>query len=221
MTLPRSKPALKSRHRRRRTALGASLLAALSGVFGLAHADAVRYQIDPGHTYPTFAISHLGLSQLRGRFNKTEGWIELDQAQQSGRAEITVAIASLDSGHAARDYNLLNGVMGVGFFQVERFSTMSYRAEHIRFDNGQPRVVDGELTLLGVTRPLPLTISRFHCAFNPLRLSRGCGATASGRLQRSEFGMEGLTSLIGDEVELSIDVEAYPVVSANQERRDK
>ena len=177
---------------------------------GAASATSERYLIDPAHTYPSFAIVHLGISQLRGRFNKTTGWIELDRQARAGRLDISVDVSSLDTGQAPRDRNLLQGTFGATLFDAGRFPDMHYRADRMVFDGDVPVAIDGELTLLGITRPVMLEVRGFRCAFNPLRLAQGCGAQATARLKRSEFGMHGLESWIADEVDLVIDVEAYP-----------
>jgi polyisoprenoid-binding protein YceI len=70
--------------------------------------------------------------------------------------------------------------------------------------------VDGELTLLGVTRPLRLNVTQFHCGLNPLRLKVGCGAEAAATLKRSDFGMNYAIPGVGDEIQLAIQIEAYP-----------
>jgi polyisoprenoid-binding protein YceI len=67
----------------------------------------------------------------------------------------------------------------------------------------------GELTLLGVTRPLTLSISRVKCGPHPVLKKEECGAEVSGTLKRSDFGMKAYVPLVGDEVTLHIQVEAY------------
>ena len=71
-----------------------------------------------------------------------------------------------------------------------------------------PAAAEGELTLLGVTRPLTLTISRVKCAAHPMLKKEDCGAEVAGMLKRSEFGMKAYVPLVGDEVTLRIQIEA-------------
>lgn len=192
------------RYRRSLTAVGLAL------AIGVASAAPERYVIDPAHTYPGFAVGHLGISQLRGRFNQTTGWIELDRQAKTGKLDVTIDVSSLDTGQASRDRILLQGAFGAKLFDAGRFPEMRYRADKVAYDGDVPVAIEGELTLLGVKRPVILEVRGFNCAFNPLRLARGCGAQATARLKRSEFGMLGLESWIADEVDLIIDVEAYP-----------
>ena len=170
-----------------------------------APSPAVSYLIDPGHTYPSFEINHLGFSTQRGRFNASKGVIELDQVNQTGSIDISIDVASLDTGHALRDRILL----GPDWFDRERFPTIRYRANRFIFAGGKPVAVAGELTLRGITQPLQLEVSRFHCGINLTVQKRACGADAHGVISRSAFGMTSGLPFVGDEVRLDIQVEAH------------
>ncbi len=165
----------------------------------------VNYAIDPAHSYPGFEIDHLGFSTQRGQFDRTSGFVELDQLARTGKLEIHVDTASLDTGQDARDEVL----KGQEWFQVQRYPEMVYRSERFVFDNDQPVAVEGLLTVLGQTHPLRLEITRFKCGFNLAEKKRGCGADAHGQLRRSDYGMRTGLPFVGDEVKLNIQVEAY------------
>lgn len=174
-------------------------------LFNVHQALAATYVIDPSHTYPVFEIDHLGFSIQRGQFDDTRGVIEIDQAAQTGRVEIQVQTASLDSGHMQRDEIL----KGADWFDSAQFPLMSYRSQQLIFNGHQLAAVEGELTLRGITRPLKLDIARYKCGLNLAARKRGCGADASGVLKRSEFGMTTGLPFVGDEVRLRIQIEAY------------
>lgn len=162
------------------------------------------YTVDPGHTYPSFEINHLGFSTMRGTFDATRGTIFLDPAGRSGSIEITIDAASLDTGHAKRDEHLRNEE----FFNVARFPTLTYKASHLRF-NGEKLVgAEGELTLLGVAKPVSLQVTSFNCGAHPMTKKQVCGANATATIQRSQFGMTAYVPAVGDEVKISIEVEA-------------
>jgi polyisoprenoid-binding protein YceI len=163
------------------------------------------YNIDPEHTYPGFEIDHLGFSTQRGQFDQTSGFIELDQAAGTGRLEIHVNAASLDTGLERRDEVL----KGNDWFHAQSYPELIYRSDTIIFDNGRPVAVDGFLTLLGRTLPLRLEITRFKCGFNLAEKKRGCGADARGILRRSDYGMVAGLPFVGNEVKLNIQMEAY------------
>jgi len=166
---------------------------------------ALEYAIDPTHTYATFEIDHLGFSTQRGQFDRTSGSVEIDAEAGSGSIDITIEAASLDTGLELRDKVL----RGESWFNVEAFPSILFRSQRIFFDQGKPVAVEGTLTLLGEARPMRLEISRFKCGFNLAKRKQGCGADAQGVLRRSEFGLQNSIPLIGDEVRLRIQVEAY------------
>ena len=183
-----------------------SIIGALAvlGFSGAAPA-AESYTLDPDHTFPRFEISHLGFSTHHGQFNKTAGKLTLDRAAKTGSVEITVDTASIGTGDPALEKHLRSD----DFFNIAKFPTMTFRSRAFKFDGEVPVAAAGELTLLGVTRPLTLTISRVKCGPHPVLKKEECGAEVSGTLKRSEFGMKAYVPLIGDEVTLHIQVEAY------------
>lgn len=166
---------------------------------------AATYLVDASHTYPSFEIDHLGFSIQRGQFDETSGLVEIDPTAQTGRIEIQVQTASLDTGHAARDEIL----KGSSWFDTAQFPTMTYHSQRFLFTGSQLTAVEGELTLRGITRPLKLEIVRSKCGLNLAARKRGCGAEASGALRRSEFGITNGLPFVGDEVRLRIQIEAY------------
>jgi polyisoprenoid-binding protein YceI len=169
---------------------------------GKAVADS--YTVDPRHTFPSFEVSHLDFSTQRGRFNRTEGKIQLDPSAQQGRVEIRIDADSIDTGLAELEERLKKE----DFFDVGHHPKIIYRAEKVRFAGDRLVGVEGEITLLGRTRPLPLDVEHFRCGFHPIYLRQGCGANATGTLRRSDFGMNAFLPLVGDEVRLRIQVEA-------------
>ena len=176
-------------------------------VFGFSAAAlaADSYTVDPSHTFPRFEISHFGFSTHHGQFNKTAGKLVLDRAAKTGSVDVTVDTASISTG----DPKLEKHLRSEDFFNVEKFPTMVFKSKVVKFNGDVPAVAEGELTLLGVTRPLALTISRVKCGPHPIAKKEACGAEATGTLKRSEFGMMIYVPAIGDEITLRIQVEAY------------
>jgi polyisoprenoid-binding protein YceI len=166
---------------------------------------AATYTFDPSHTYPLFEIDHLGFSIQRGQFDTVRGTLEYDPLQRTGSMEIVIDSSSLDSGHQERDEIL----KGPGWFNVNQFPTITYRGNQFVFEGDRPVAVEGELTLLGVTQPMRLEITRVKCGLNLAARKRGCGADATGVLRRSQFGMRNGLPFVGDEVRLRIQAEAY------------
>jgi polyisoprenoid-binding protein YceI len=163
------------------------------------------YQVDPDHTFPHFSISHLGFSTMHGRFDKTSGTITLDRAAKKGTVDITIDTNSISTGFAKRDQDL----MSPDFFNVAEYPTMTYKADSMTFKGDAPATVNGSLTLLGVTKPVKLTIDSFHCGIFPMNKKEKCGANATADIKRSDFGMKTFLPGIGDDVKLVFEIEAY------------
>jgi len=162
------------------------------------------YTLDPAHTFPRFEINHFGFSTHHGQFNKTAGRIVLDRAAKSGSVEVTVQTASIGTG----DPKLEQHLRAPDFFNVEKFPAMTFKSNNVQFNGDVPVTAAGELTLLGVTKPLTLTISRVVCAQHPFYKKEDCGAEITGVLKRSDFGMTKYLPAVGDEVTLHIQVES-------------
>ncbi len=183
----------------------ALVVAATLAAASAAHAAPESFTLDPAHTVPVFAVSHLGLSVQRGMFTRTSGTVVIDRAERSGRVEVAVDAASLETADRLRDRIL----RGDSWFDVERFPTVSYRAQRIVFDGDVPVAADGELTLLGVTRPVRLAIRDFRCGTHSLTRRPLCGAEVTATVRRSDFGMSAWLKDVGDEVTLTIQAEGY------------
>lgn len=181
-------------------ALGAALGLMASG----AGAAQETYVIDPTHTFPSFEINHYGFSTHRGRFNDTTGKITLDLETRTGRIDVTIQSASIDTGSA----RLENHLKAEDFLSTARWPTMRFTADRLRFEGDLLVGADGQFTMLGETRPLSLSVRNFRCAPHPLFRKPHCGADVSGTLKRSDYGMVKFVPALGDEVRLLIQVEA-------------
>ena len=167
------------------------------------------YTIDPFHTVPYFETDHIGFATMRGRFDRASGNFTIDREAKTGTLEVSIQTASLSTGDTellgrarTRDEHLRSP----DFFNVAEFPTMTYQAASIKFSGDNPDVIEGSLTLLGVTKPVPLKIIRWRCGPDTIRTQGKryqCGGNATGSFKRSDFGMKfGLPAAIGDEVTL-------------------
>ncbi len=184
-----------------KTSFAAGLIAA---VLALPAAAADSYTVDPAHTYPNFEINHLGFSTMHGRFGATTGKITLDQAAKTGSIDITIDATSIDTGHAKRDTHLKSDE----FFNVGKFPTLTFKADKLRFSGEKLTAAEGTLTMLGVTKPVNLIVTSFHCGPHPMNKKQMCGANATASVKRSDFGMSAYVPAVGDEVKIAIAVEA-------------
>lgn len=160
---------------------------AMASVLGPVHAGPATYTIDPMHTYPSFEADHFGgLSTWRGKFDRTQGKVTLDKTAGTGSVEITVDTSSADFGLDKMN----EAARGPELFDVAKYPRATYKGKLAAFANGAPTKVTGELTLHGVTRPLELTINSFKCMQHPMLKRELCGADASARFKRDDFGMD-------------------------------
>jgi polyisoprenoid-binding protein YceI len=182
------------------------LIALLAATIATSAFATDTYNIEPNHTYPSFEADHFGgLSTWRGKFTKTSGSITLDRAAKTGSVEITIDTDSIDFGHA----KLNEHVMSEEMFDVLKYPKAVYKSSSIQFKGNKPAVVNGELTLHGVTRPVKLVIDRFKCMPHPMFKREVCGANAVATFNRNDFGISYGTQMgFSPEVKLAIQVEA-------------
>jgi polyisoprenoid-binding protein YceI len=163
----------------------------------------MTYQIDSAHTYPSFEADHGGTSYWRGKFNSSSGSITLDKEAMTGSVQVTIDINSIDFGHDGLNTHAKSADM----FDVAQFPTATYTGTLANFVNGAPTVVNGNLTMHGVTRPVTLEIREFNC-----KMARGgetCGADAYAEIDRADFGISfGAQMGMSTETVLRIQVEA-------------
>ena len=180
--------------------------AVLTLAVGSALAAPVTYEVDPGHTYPSFEADHMGgLSVWRGKLDKTSGTIVFDKDKSTGTVDITVDTSSIDFGHE----KLNEHAKSKDLFDVATYPTATYKGTLVNFKNGAPTQVQGQFTLHGVTHPLTLTVNSFKCIINPMSKKEVCGADASGAFQRSDYGMS-----FGDKYGFKMDVKLQIQVEA-------
>lgn len=183
---------------------------AISAALGLAialpaAAAPESFTIDARHTFPVFEVNHLGFSLQRGRFNQTTGKIAIDREAGTGSIDITIQAASIDMGIDKWD----EAMRGEDYFNAEQHPTITFRSSKITFENGKVSGADGELTLLGVTKPVRVAFEGFSCGNHPINKRALCGGNATVQIKRSEFGMlKGLPG-IADDIRIMIPVEAF------------
>lgn len=162
------------------------------------------YTVDSYHTFPHFSINHLGFSTLQGRFDKTTGTVTLDRAAKTGSVNISIETSSVSTGYVKRDEHL----QSPDFFNAAEFPAITYKSSAMHFKGDKPASVDGNLTIMGVTKPVTLTIDAFNCGTNPMNKKEECGAAASAQIKRSDFGVKYGLPVIGDDVKLVFEIEA-------------
>ena len=179
----------------------------IAGLLALAAAAPVlaepeSFELDPTHTYPSFEVNHLGFSVMRGSFTSTKGTLTLDNAAKKGSVEATIDAGSVSTGFAKRDEHLRSK----DFFNVEQFPTLTFKADNFTWD-AKPTQVAGNLTMLGVTKPVTLQVEPTKC---DTRIDKAfvCGAVVTTTIKRTDFGMKAYVPYISDDIKVQIEVEA-------------
>jgi|CXWL01.1.fsa_nt_gi polyisoprenoid-binding protein YceI len=173
----------------------------------LAAKAADNYTIDPEHSFPHFSVNHLGFSTLQGRFDKASGKATLDIAGKKGSVELNVEAASVNTGFAKRDTHLRTP----DFFNAAEFPLVTFKSTSFKFNGDKPESIEGNLTLLGVTKPVKLTVISFNCGLDPmdpLKRREKCGADVSAQIKRTDFGMKFGVPMVGDDIKLVFEIEA-------------
>jgi polyisoprenoid-binding protein YceI len=171
------------------------------------------WTIDPVHSDVGFVIRHVMVSKVRGHFTKFEGRIVTAADPLESTVTATIDLTSIDTSNQQRD----DHIRSADFFEVEKYPTMTYHSSGIRRD-GDDYVLDGELTLKGTTRPVPLKleINGFGpdpFAPDPLAGARA-GFTATGEINRMDFDVSyngpipGGGVALGEKVQLVLEIEA-------------
>lgn len=178
--------------------------AVVSLMSSAAYAEPETYVIEPSHTLPRFEYSHFGYSIQLSRFDKTSGTITLDRANKTGSVDVVIDAKSVNTGSALFNQH----IQAADFFDTEMFPTITYKSSKLKFDGDKLVAVEGDLTIKDITKPVTLTVNSFLCMPHPMVKKDACGATATARVKRSDFDMGKHAPYVGDEVTLTIPVEA-------------
>ena len=157
---------------------------------------AANYTIDPTHTYVSFAINHLGFSTMRGKFNQQSGSMQYDAASKKASVSIEIDAASIDTGHDKRDEHLRSP----DFLNAVENPTITFNSTKTDWT--------GDLTILGVTKPVTLKVTSINCGEHPFNKKQVCGFDAEGSIKRTDFGVTYGAPAIGEVLDLQIEVEA-------------
>lgn len=178
----------------------------LSFAAGSAAATEESYVTDPVHSEPSYEIRHTIFSTQRGEFTKSTAKIMLDREAKKGSIDVTIDTTSVRS----HDPRLDSILKGEDYFNVAKYPTMTFKSTGMHFDGDRLTGVDGELTMIGVTRPVVLKVADFQCGENPFNKKPMCGAEVTTTIKRSDWGMKtGIGRSSGDEVKITIPIEAY------------
>jgi polyisoprenoid-binding protein YceI len=169
----------------------------------VAASGADKYAVDKPHTIVSFSVDRMGLTKMLGRFGQVDGEFTLDQANPAtSQVTLTIDTASVATGFEARDRHLRSP----DFFNAQEFPQMKFVSTKVERTGDKTAKVTGDLTMLGVTKPVTLDVTYNGTMTNPSNNKTFSGFSARGTLKRSEFGMKYLPNAIGDEVALQVEL---------------
>ena len=167
------------------------------------------WSIDPAHSHVEFAVKHLMIATVKGRFGVVRGTVHSDEVDPAkGRVEIEIDADSIDAREPQRDAHLRSA----DFFDVEKFPKITFRSTRLADVSGDRFKLTGDLTIHGVTREVTLDVTSEGRGKDPWGGERA-GFSATTKLKRSEFGLtwnqvlETGGFVVGDEIRVSLDVE--------------
>ena len=166
------------------------------------------WSIDPVHTEVGFAVRHMMVSKVRGRFRTFSGEIVTGAGPLGSSVTAEIDLSSIDTGNEQRDAH----IRSADFFEVEAYPTMTYRSTGVRPHRGG-YILDGKLTLKGVTKDVPLTLELNGFGPDPYGGTRA-GFTATAEINRRDFGvnfaavMETGGAVVSDKVTIHLEIEA-------------
>jgi polyisoprenoid-binding protein YceI len=170
-----------------------------------AMAAPVTYVVDTNHTLPRFSYNHLGYSTQLSRFDKTTGKVVYDADAETGSVDVTIDMKSVDTGNPMFNEH----IQGADFLDTATYPTATFKSTMVKFAHGQPATIDGNLTIKGVTRPVTLTVTSFQHMMHPMLRKDAIGANAATTIKRSDFNAGKYAPLVGDDVTITIPLEAY------------
>ena len=175
-----------------------------------AFAQTTTWEIDPSHSAAHFSVRHMMIATVRGEFHKLAGTVMFDEKEPSkSTVDATIEATTIDTGHEKRDSDL----RGAEFFDVAKYPTITFKSKSVTRQAEGRFKVTGDLTMRGVTKPVILDVEGFTAQVKDQRGNIKAGASATTKINRSEFGLtwnrviETGGVAVSDEVAIVIDLE--------------
>lgn len=177
---------------------------AFTGALASAVAAPVTYGVDGTHTFPRFSYSHFGYSTQLSSFSKTTGKVVFDAEAKKGSVDIVIDMKSVNTGFS--DFN--EHIQGEDFLDTAKFPQATFKSTKVIFEGNKPQLIEGQLTIKGVTKPVTLTVTSFQAMPHPMMKKPALGANAFTVIKRSEFNAGKYAPYVGDDVRIDIAIEA-------------
>jgi len=167
-------------------------------------AQAGSWQIDPNHSTAQFAVRHLGVSTVRGSFQKVSGSATYDPTDPSKTTlNATIDASSVDTRVQMRD----NDLRSPNFLEVQKYPTITFQSKSVKSAGPGKLQITGDLTIHGVTKEVVLDVDGPSAPIKDPWGNQRVGASGSTKINRQDFGVKGAPGVVGDDIVITIDAE--------------
>jgi polyisoprenoid-binding protein YceI len=169
--------------------------------------QAAEYTIDPNHSSVSFRVKHV-IGKVVGHFDKFSGTFNYETGKpQTWSAMASIDANSINTGIEKRD----NHLRSADFFDVQKFPTLAFKSTNVADTQGDKAKLHGDLTIHGVTKPIVLDLDIAGTAKDPMGKGTRAGATATGHVNRLDFGVGPasgpMAGMVGNDVDITIEIE--------------
>jgi polyisoprenoid-binding protein YceI len=168
------------------------------------------WAIDPAHSVVEFKVKHMMISNVKGQFSSVSGTLQHDEADLTkSKVEVTIDAGSVNTRDAQRDTHLKS----LDFFEVEKFPTLSFKSTRVIPKNLDEHVVEGELTIHGVTHTVRFAVEGPTAPAKDPWGNMRIGVSAATKINRKDYGLTWNTVLetggilVGEEVTITLDLQ--------------
>ena len=168
-----------------------------------------QWRVDPAHASVEFAVKHMMITTVRGRFTDVDGTVQHDEANPANtKVEVSIKAASIDTHVADRDAHLRSP----DFLDVEKYPMITFRSTRVERTGAERLRIAGDLTIHGVTRPVMLDVKEEGSGKDPWGGERA-GYSATTTIDRREYGLNWNQALerggwlVGHDVKITLDIE--------------
>jgi polyisoprenoid-binding protein YceI len=179
-------------------------LATVLALTAAAAAQAATWQIDPNHSSAQFSVRHLGVSTVRGAFTKVSGSAKHDPTDPSKTSlDASIDASSVDTRVEMRD----NDLRSPNFLEVQKYPTITFHSKQTKAAGAGKLQITGDLTIHGVTKEVVLDVDGPSAPIKDPWGNQRIGASAAIKINRKDFGVNGASGVVGDEITITIDAE--------------
>lgn len=169
-----------------------------------ASAQSATWQIDANHSAAQFSVRHLGVSTVRGAFTKVSGSATYDPSDPSKTTlNATIDANTVDTRVQMRD----NDLRSPNFLDVQKYPTITFQSKQVKSAGAGKLQISGDLTIHGVTKEVVLDVDGPSAPIKDPWGNQRIGASASTKINRKDFGINGAPGAVGDEISITIDTE--------------